>query len=363
VIVPGLAGVSAVLEAGRGEGVAPGLAAAVMAGGALVHWSWHGDAQVDPSRVPLGAGASFDVASLTKVMATGTLAALMVDRGEIDLDAPARRWLPALGGEKAAVTVRHLLAHSAGFPAWRPLHRSARGRDAVLAAALAEPLESPPGARAVYSDLGFIALGAMLEAAGGERLDRLFDARVAAPFGLRDTFFLPAGCGGPASERREGRSFAAARRTPERGVIRGEVDDDNAWAMGGVAGHAGLFSTARDVAALGQAWLDALAGRSTLSREVARAFVARDGTPGSERALGWDTPSREGSALGARLGRGSGGAVGHLGFTGTSLWLDLDREIACALLTNHVHPAGPDRARLRSFRARFHDAVAEALGV
>jgi CubicO group peptidase (beta-lactamase class C family) len=363
VSAPGLAGVSAVLEAGREEGVAPGLAAAVMAGGALAHWSWHGAAQVDPSRLRLGASDLFDVASLTKVMATATLAALMADLGEIDLDAPGRRWLPALEGEKAAITVRHLLAHAAGFPAWRPLHRSARGRDAVLAAAVAEPLEARPGARAVYSDLGFIVLGAILEAAGGERLDRLFDARVAAPLGLGDTFFLPAQEGDPSRRRREGRSFAAARRTPERGVIRGEVDDDNAWAMGGVAGHAGLFSTARDVAAFGQAWLDAVAGRSMLSREVALTFVARDGTPGSERALGWDTPSREGSALGTRLGRGRRGAVGHLGFTGTSLWLDLDREIACALLTNHVHPSGPDRARLRSFRARFHDAVAEALGV
>ena len=360
---PGLAGVSAVLEAGREAGVAPGLAAAIMAGGALVHWSWHGDAQVDPAPSPLHAGDLFDVASLTKVMATATLAALMVDLGEIDLDAPAGRWLPALEGEKATITVRHLLAHSAGFPAWRPLHRSARGRDPVLAAAVEEPLESRPGTRAVYSDLGFIVLGAVLEAAAGERLDLLFDARVAAPLGLRDTFFLPAHDAESSRRRRGGRSFAAARRTPERGVIRGEVDDDNAWAMGGVAGHAGLFSTARDVAAFGQAWLDALAGRSMLSRGVALAFVARDGTPGSERALGWDTPSREGSALGTRLGRGSRGAVGHLGFTGTSLWLDLDREIACALLTNHVHPSGPDKLRLRSFRARFHDAVAEALGV
>jgi CubicO group peptidase (beta-lactamase class C family) len=286
----------------------------------------------------------------------------MVDRKELELDEPARRWLPELAGEKAAVTVRHLLAHAAGFPAWRPLHRSARGRDAVLAAAVAEPLESRPGTRAVYSDLGFIALGAVLERIGGAPLDLLFDARVAAPWGLGDPFFLPARAPALSARRGEGRCFAAARRTPERGVIRGEVDDDNAWAMGGVAGHAGLFSTARDVAAFGQAWLDALAGRSTLSREVALAFVARDATPGSERALGWDTPSREGSALGTRLGRGSRGAVGHLGFTGTSLWLDLDREIACALLTNHVHPSGPDKVRMRSFRARFHDSVAEALG-
>jgi CubicO group peptidase (beta-lactamase class C family) len=157
----------------------------------------------------------------------------------------------------------------------------------------------------------------------------------------------------------------ATRLAPERGgeVLCGEVDDDNAWAMGGVAGHAGIFATAEDVARFGRAWLDAVAGRSGwLGSAVATAFVARDATPGSERALGWDTPSPAGSAIGTRLGRGPRGAVGHLGFTGTSLWLDLDRELACALLTNHVHPGGSDRARIQSFRARFHDSVAEALG-
>jgi serine-type D-Ala-D-Ala carboxypeptidase len=142
----------------------------------------------------------------------------------------------------------------------------------------------------------------------------------------------------------------------------GEVDDENAWALGGVAGHAGLFSTAGDVAALGQAWLDALAGRgSFLGRETAGLFAA-PAAPGG-RGLGWDRPTPETSALGSRLGRGPLGAVGHLGFTGCSLWVDLDAGLVCALLTNHVHPAGADRERLRLFRRRFHDAVAEALGI
>ncbi|HEX7489490.1 MAG TPA: serine hydrolase, partial [Anaeromyxobacteraceae bacterium] len=148
------------------------------------------------------------------------------------------------------------------------------------------------------------------------------------------------------------------------GVLVGEVDDDNAFAMGGVAGHAGLFSSAAEVAALGQAWLDALAGRTRwLSAATAARFATRDATPGSERALGWDTPSAQGTSLGTRLGRGPRGAVGHLGFTGCSLWLDLDRELTCALLTNHVHPDGPDKPRLKDFRARFHDAVAVEVGV
>jgi CubicO group peptidase (beta-lactamase class C family) len=232
----------------------------------------------------------------------------------------------------------------------------------VVAAALAEPLEAPPGSRTTYSDVGFIVLGAVLEEVGGVSIDRLFDASVATPLRLTNTFYLPERAPALAARRRQGRDIVPTRVTFERGEILGEVDDDNAWAMGGVAGHAGLFGTARDVAALGQAWLDALADRSRwLSAATAQRFATR--APGSERALGWDTPSRQGSSLGARLGQGPRGAIGHLGFTGTSLWLDLDHEIVCALLTNHVHPDGPDKARIRAFRARYHDAVAEALGV
>jgi CubicO group peptidase (beta-lactamase class C family) len=142
------------------------------------------------------------------------------------------------------------------------------------------------------------------------------------------------------------------------------VDDDNAWALGGAAGHAGLFSTALDVAAIGQAWLDALEERpSVVPAGAARRFATRDPAPGSSRTLGWDTRSPEGSTLGEWLGRGPRGALGHLGFTGCSLWLDLDAGLVAVLLTNHVHPAGSDRARIFGLRHRFHDAVAEALGL
>ncbi|GEJ55870.1 serine hydrolase domain-containing protein [Anaeromyxobacter diazotrophicus] len=355
--------VAEVLEQARRDGVAPALAAEVRAEGRVVHASLHGDAQLVPERRPAGPATLFDVASLTKVMATTSLAALLADAGALDLDAPARRWLPELPPDKAALTARLLLAHASGLPAWRPLHAAAAGARDVLAAAAATPLEAPPGARAVYSDLGFILLGALVERCGGAPLDEAFEARVARPLGLASTFFLRAGSTA-ARERCARHDFAAARRTPARGVIAGAVDDDNAFAMGGVAGHAGLFSSAADVAALGQAWLDALGGRSRwLSAAAAARFAARDPTPGSERALGWDTPSREGSSLGGRLGRGPRGALGHLGFTGCSLWLDRDRELVCALLTNHVHPAGPDRPRLKALRARFHDAVAAGLGI
>jgi serine-type D-Ala-D-Ala carboxypeptidase len=353
------------IEAGLAGGVAPGAAAVVLARGAVVHASVHGLAQRIPAPRALGPADLFDLASLTKVVGTASLAALLVEEGALALDAPAARWLPglaALGGE--AITARHLLAHASGMAAWRPFSARGRGRDAVLAAVLAEPLEAAPGSRAVYSDLGFIALGAVVEAAAGAPLDLLFDARIAGPLGLADTFFLPARDPALAARRRAAHGFAAARRLEGGDVLCGEVDDDNARAMGGVAGHAGLFGSPHDVARLGQAWLDAVHGRSRwLGAEAAARFVARDATPGSERALGWDTPSREGSSLGVRLGRGPRGAVGHLGFTGTSLWVDLDHEVVCALLTNHVHPDGADRARIRAFRASFHDAVAGALGI
>jgi CubicO group peptidase (beta-lactamase class C family) len=141
------------------------------------------------------------------------------------------------------------------------------------------------------------------------------------------------------------------------------VNDDNAWAMGGAAGHAGVFSTAIEVAALGQAWLDAVHGRpSVVPAGAAREFARRDATPGTTRAHGWDGRSDEGSSLGARLGRGRLGAIGHLGFTGTSLWVDLDAEVVVALLTNRVHPTR-ENERIRAFRPRFHDAVADALGM
>jgi CubicO group peptidase (beta-lactamase class C family) len=389
-----------VLEEGVREGVAPGAAAVVLAAGRAVHASAHGDAQVVPTRRRLAPSERFDLASLTKLH-VASAAARLLDRGRLELDAPVARWLPAFGGAKHAITLRHLLAHASGLPAWRPYHERVardpvaapaflppqrrpgaerltpafrRGRELVEEALSAEPLEGAPGTAARYSDLGFLALGFALERIAGVPLDVLVETEVTAPLGLAETSFRPGVAPAPAVDRPGGAAaprggtaptFAATRAAPARGgaVLCGEVDDDNAWALGGVAGHAGLFATVRDVAAFGQAWLDALAGRSRwLSPAAAERFVARDPTPGSERALGWDTPSRPASAIGRWLGQGRRGAVGHLGFTGTSLWLDLDRELACALLTNHVHPRGGDRARVQAFRARFHDAVAEGLG-
>jgi CubicO group peptidase (beta-lactamase class C family) len=231
----------------------------------------------------------------------------------------------------------------------------------VREAVLAERLEAVPGTRAVYSDPGFLALGFLLEAAGGAPLARLADDLVFGPLGLASTCFLD-GLDAASLARAAGRAFAPTEDCPHRGEVnQGAVNDDNAWAMGGAAGHAGVFSTAVEVAALGQAWLDALRGRPSIVPAAAAAELARrDPTPGSTRALGWDTPSAAGSSLGTVLGRGPRGAIGHLGFTGTSLWVDVDAEVVVALLTNRVHPTR-ENERIRAFRPAFHDAVAEAL--
>jgi CubicO group peptidase (beta-lactamase class C family) len=240
----------------------------------------------------------------------------------------------------------------------------ARGREIVRAAVLSEPLEATPGTRPEYSDAGFIALGFLLEAIAGEPLSRLAERRVFAPLGLSSTFYLDGLDPGPGLARAAGRTFAPTEWCEHRHEVnQGTVNDDNAWAMGGAAPHAGLFSTALEVAAFGQAWLDALhGGRSIVPAAAAAEFARRDATPGSTRALGWDTPSSEGSSLGTRLGRGPRGAVGHLGFTGTSLWIDVGGEVVSALLTNRVHPSR-ENERIRAFRPLFHDAVAEALGL
>ena len=335
-------------------------------------------------------GLLFDVASLTKVLATGTLAAQLVAEGRLELDAPAARWLPEMAaGGKEKVTVRQLLAHASGLPWWRPWYERAmvdpvagqaflppaerprdlsapfaRGREIVRAALRDEPLEAPPGSRAVYGDPGFIALGFLLEQAGGAPLDRLFAERVAGPLGLRNTFFVGEGRIATGLGPCTGRRYAPTEDCPHRHEVnQGTVNDDNAWTLGGVAGHAGLFATAADVAAVGGEWLAALEGQGRLlDPAVAREFARRDATPGSDRALAWDTPSGATTSIGSVLGRGPLGAIGHLGYTGCSLWIDRDRRLVCALVTNHVHPGGRRPAEILALRRAFHDAVAAATG-
>lgn len=275
----------------------------------------------------------YDLASLTKVIGLTTATMIAVAEGRLDLDTPAVHHVPAFsGGGRDAVTIRHLLTHTSGLPAFRLLYRETADRGGALGLTDTTQLDTVPGARFVYSDLGAIVLTQAVEAALGERLDALLTRRVFGPLGMSSTRFLPPPEWLP--------RIAPTEQDPWRGrMIHGEVHDENAARLGGVSGHAGLFGSARDLLVFGD-WLIAnRAGRDSLplaiDPEVVRRFTTRqDLPPGSSRALGWDTPS-EMSSAGTLL---SSASFGHTGFTGTSIWLDPERELVIVLLSNRVHP-------------------------
>jgi len=310
---------------------------------------------------PIDRGTLFDVASLTKLF-TAAAVLRLAERGELAFGAELGERLPELRGTpQSRATLEQVLAHEAGFTPWSPLFESvpdglrgtASGMAPLLAAmARCAPASSPDGV-ARYSDLGFIALGVWVERAVGASLDEVIAAEVTAPLGLSSALFRPSTAD---ASRLSAAAFAAtSTRSWRGGEIVGEVHDDNAWAAGGVAGHAGLFAAAEDVARLGAAWLDALGGEgSWLSRDTAAAAAHR--RP-SGRGLGFDFVSAEGSSAGALMGRDG---FGHLGFTGCSLWIDPELGCAIALSTNRVL-MGEDLAAIKAFRPRFHDGVMRAL--
>lgn len=369
------------LDAAVASGDPPAASACVIASGSVVYESAHG---ASPDGREVHAESVFDVASITKIATTLAIATL-VERGEIELDAPLGRWLPEFGvNGKERVSVREVLGHRSGLPAWAPFFadlgdaiagaRFEEARAAVIARALAAPLERP-GQR-VYSDLGFIALGALVEAIASEPLDTFVAREIAAPLGLASDL----GFG-----RAAGPSWLAMRHVLPTGRTRprepapgqehlytvppqpladdpGRVDDDNAFAMGGVAGHAGLFATARAIAAFGWAIVRELDGDGPLGiGATLEQFVAIDPAEGSPRGLGFDRPSPQASSAGALMGKGPRGAIGHLGFTGCSLWIDLDRRLSIALLTNRTYPGRQRVAGIRALRPAFHDAFHDAL--
>lgn len=338
----------------------------------LEHVSVRGLAVVRPERIPMARETVFDLASLTKVMATTTAVMLLVAEGRLQLDDPVAKHLPHFQErEKEAVTIRHLLTHSSGLKPWRAFHEALEERERkkgerlvgtpaarawVVESICRSALVHEPGTAAVYGDLDFIALGAVVEAVTGERLDTFCAERVFGPLGLRETRFLPLEEGPlPEAERRR---VAATENCAWRSrILWGEVHDPNAWVMGGVAGHAGLFAPADDLMRFGRSLLDVWHGRSeALPREALRTFAERQGLPeGSDWALGWDTPTEGASSAGRRFSRRS---IGHLGFTGTSLWIDLEAECVVVMLTNRVHlVAKKSRFGLRS---EIHDLLREA---
>lgn len=292
---------------------------------------------------------AYDLASVTKALAGTTVIASLVQEGRLDLDTPVARWFPEVD---ARVRVRHLLGHSSGWPAWRPFYGDVRGawgtaaaRDQVLRAIRAVPLEAEPGTRHVYSDLGFMTLMAVAEAETGRAFDALFGERILAPAGVRDLRW-----GWPTA--------AATELCPVREIlIEGTVHDLNCASLGGVSAHAGLFGTARAVAGLADALRQAVAGeRSDLPGDALRAMWAARG-PGTHYG-GWDSPSDGYTSTGRWFPADS---RGHLGYTGTSVWVVPSRRTTIALLTNRVHPID-DKEPIRAARPRIHDAVARALG-
>ncbi len=351
------------------QGVAPGFVLAVEVDGQQLFREAFGARQIVPRTLPAQPDTVYDVASLTKALVTSLLCMQEVAAGRLQLDGRVTDGLPEVAGpdgfDRQAITWRHLLAHASGLPAYRPFWRRAveapSSRLAVAQLAAREPLVEPPGTRAVYSDLGFILLGWWLERSTGRRLDDLFARRIAAPLGLGARFISLADPEARA-ELLATRSVAPTQACVERRrVILGEVDDLNAAAMEGVAGHAGLFSDAADVAAIARALLGAWRGETAelVPRDVLREFWTPSGVPGSTWRLGWDGPAPAGSQAGERLSRA---AVGHLGFTGCSIWIDPARGLTVILLANRVHPAVPGDDRFRRFRPAIHDAVLEALG-
>jgi CubicO group peptidase (beta-lactamase class C family) len=302
---------------------------------------------------------------------------LLVRDGKLKLDERVTRFFHNFGVyAKSHVTFRHLLAHCSGLAAWRPYYQqiaevekggkinfmASRGaKEFVYDAIHRERLESQPGTKTLYSDLNFILLGEVVEQVSGAALSRFCRDKIFRPLGLRATDFIDI------SQNRTRRlepvreMFAPTSYCPlrKRWLI-GEVDDENAYAMGGVAGHAGLFAPVEQVDRIAHELLRCYRGKSDfISQPILREFWSRDkAVTGSTWALGWDTPSQELSSSGRHF---SPGAVGHLGFTGTSIWIEPEREIAVSLLTNRVHPRR-DNQGIRDLRPQIHDLVMDALG-
>lgn len=297
----------------------------------------------------------WDLASLTKVVATTGALSVLVDHGAVDLDAPVSRYLPRFtGAGKERVTVRMLLDHTSGLRAYAPLHRLASTRERAIDLVYAEPLTRLPGERSVYSDLNAILLGLLVEAVAGAPLSNAAMELVFDPLGMGFTTFgplLPA------------QAVVAPSRQVGGRPAPGEVDDANARRLGSVAGHAGLFSTGLDLAKYAQAWLrrGARPGRVWVSERTISDFLSRSPSSGT-RALGWDTPDRDSGAVSAFGSLTSDSSFGHTGWTGTLMWIDPERDLFLVFLSNRsLAPRHRNSlSAMRTVRAEVSDVAARA---
>jgi len=335
-----------VLDRGLADQAFPGAAVEVGTGRDVLWRSTVGALAFDEGSPAVGEDTVYDLASLTKVLATASLVMREIERGTLGLDDPLSRLRPGCHAQPlGGVTLEDLLSHSAGFPAHRPFYKTLRGREDIEVAICATPLEYAPRTRSAYSDLDFMLLGFVLDT--GVSLQDRFDAMWAQMATGEDLQYLP-----PAHWR--GRT-APTEQDPWRGrLLVGEVHDENASALGGVAGHAGLFGTAPAVGAFARHLLQVLDGRTgVFAADSVRRFVSRrEAIAGSSRGLGWDTMLPT-SSCGTRM---SPFAFGHTGFTGTSLWIDPECGVYVVFLTNRVHPARTNNA-IQRIRPALHDAV------
>ena len=344
-----LASIDRIVVRGINAGGYPGASVVIGRNGYAVYQKGFGKLGWTTSSPRVTADRSiYDLASLTKVVGTTTAAMVLFDQGRLDLEAPVSTYLPAFsGGWKDSVTVRQLLTHRSGLPAGRDLWRVARTPDEARAAVLSTNLECKPGQCYIYSDLGADVLGFVIEAVAGESLDVFLHDKVFEPLGMNDTFFRPADS---LTYR-----IAPTEIAPPRGYpLKGEVHDENAYALGGVAGHAGLFSTAADLSIFAQMMLNggSYNGVRILSDTTVALFTRR---AAGTRALGWDTADGDGGSgkfLDSR-------AYGHTGYTGTSIWIDPERQMFVLLLTNRVHAARARRPAkvISDVRADLADAA------
>ncbi len=329
----------------------PGGALAVTLRGELIAHHALGRFTYDPASPPVAPASIFDLASVTKAVAATTMAMILYERGLLDLEAPLTAIVPEFASDdrRRDVTLRMLLAHASGLPAYEKLFLRAKTRDELLSAAFTINLTADPGTRAEYSDLGFIILGVALERLADESLDIFCQREIFGPLGMSHTTFNP-----PKGWKDRVVPTVDDKDFRHR-LIQGEVQDENASVLGGIAGHAGLFAPAEDVAIFAHAML--CGGRPILRPKTVELFTRREATPpGTSRALGWDTPSspsQSGQYFGPR-------SYGHLGYTGTSLWIDPDRQLSITFLTNRTWPDCQNQT-IKQVRPAFHDAVIEAL--
>jgi CubicO group peptidase (beta-lactamase class C family) len=359
--------VERVLDRAIAGGAFPGCAAAWGAAGDAAFELRRGGFTYCPESPRVDWRTVWDLASVTKAVGCATAAMVAEQEGLLDLDRPVALDLPEFGaGGKEAVTPRDLLAHRSGLPAFRPLHRTFVDAGGALASALATPLANPRGARAVYSDLGMIAMGALIARLARAGLDAYLEARVFGPLGMGGAHFRPDRHTVPLcaptepvepwrrAVRRHQRVEPARTTGPDGDFwIQGEVHDPNAMVLGGVAGHAGLFANLEALVRFCSALLQ---GRRPFDAAQLEVWTRRRHAD-STRALGWDTRSEEGSSAGSRFSMRS---IGHTGYTGTSVWIDLEKGRFAVLLTNRVHPNSRN-LRITAIRPAFHDAVAEHL--